>query len=156
MRSRTSLEILLLPVTRPGDHTPIERESRSVPTHNGLRVHHDKSLFPSGPEPSRQDPEELIEGRESWPGMSSFQYRELLAKSEVFEKQPATTVEESENRTRQKYKRVYHVRVLPRFACEWQCRILLKSQADRILARDWFSTISSSLDFTLSAIARAI
>jgi len=68
--------------------------------------------------------------------MSSFQYRELLAKSEVFEKQPATTVEESENRTRQDYKRVYHVRVLPRFACEWQCRILLKSQADRILARD--------------------
>jgi len=68
--------------------------------------------------------------------MSSFQYRELLAKSEVFEKQPATTVEESENRTRQEYKRVYHVRVLPRFACEWQCRILLKSQPDRILARD--------------------
>jgi hypothetical protein len=25
----------------PGDHTPIERESRSVPPHNGLRVHHD-------------------------------------------------------------------------------------------------------------------
>jgi hypothetical protein len=68
--------------------------------------------------------------------MSSFQYRELLAKSEVFEKQTATTVEESENRTRQEYKRVYHVQVLPRFACEWQYRILLKSQADRILARD--------------------
>jgi hypothetical protein len=25
----------------PGDQTPIERESRSVPPHNGLRVHHD-------------------------------------------------------------------------------------------------------------------
>jgi hypothetical protein len=68
--------------------------------------------------------------------MLSFQCRELLAKSEVFEKQPATTVEESEDRTRQKHKRVYHVRVLSRFACEWQCRILLKSQTDGILARD--------------------
>lgn len=68
--------------------------------------------------------------------MPSFQYRELLATSEVFEKQLATTVEESENRTRQEYKRVYHARVLSRFACEWQCRILLKSQAARILARD--------------------
>ena len=53
--------------------------------------------------------------------------RNLLAKSEVFEKQPVTTPEESEDRTRQEYKRVYHVRVLSRFACEWQSRILLKS-----------------------------
>jgi hypothetical protein len=68
--------------------------------------------------------------------MPSFQYRELLAKSKVFEKQHATTLEESEDRTRQEYKRFYHVRVLSRFACEWQCRILLKLQADRILARD--------------------
>jgi hypothetical protein len=68
--------------------------------------------------------------------MPSFQYRELLAKSEVFEKEPATTVEESDDRTDQEYKRVYHVRVLSRFACEWQCRILLKSQADRVLAND--------------------
>ena len=50
--------------------------------------------------------------------MPSLQYGELLAKSEVFEKQFATTVDESENRTRQEYKRVYNVRALPRFACE--------------------------------------
>ena len=60
--------------------------------------------------------------------MLSLEHRELLTKSEVFEKQRAMTVEESEDRTRQKHKRVYHVRVLSRFACEWQCRILLKSQ----------------------------
>jgi hypothetical protein len=52
--------------------------------------------------------------------MPSFHYRELLAKSEVFEKQSATAVEESEDRTDQKYNRVYHVRVLSCFACEWQ------------------------------------
>ena len=70
--------------------------------------------------------------------MPSFQCRELLAKGQVFEKQSATTMEESEDRTDQEYKRVYHVRVLSRFACEWQCRILLKSQADRILVNDRF------------------
>src|ERR1700674_1806559 len=68
--------------------------------------------------------------------MLSLQHRELLTKSEVFEKQRAMTVEESEDHTRQEYNRVYHVRVLSRFACEWQCRILLKSQADRVLAND--------------------
>jgi hypothetical protein len=68
--------------------------------------------------------------------MPSFQYRELLAKSEVFKKQTATTVEESGDCTRQEYKHVYHVRVLSRSTCEWQCRILLKPQADRIVARD--------------------
>jgi hypothetical protein len=68
--------------------------------------------------------------------MPPFQCRKLLAKSQVFEKQHATTVEELEDHTCQEYKRVNHLRVLSRFAFEWQCRILLKSQADRILARD--------------------
>jgi|SRR5580704_8765002 hypothetical protein len=68
--------------------------------------------------------------------MASFQCHKLLAKRQVFEKQPATTVEELEDHTRQEYKRVNHVRVLSRFACELQCHILLKSQADRILTRD--------------------
>src|SRR5450631_4217254 len=45
----------------PGDHTPIERESRSVPSHDGLWTHDNQSLFPSGPEPSRKNPEEFIE-----------------------------------------------------------------------------------------------
>jgi hypothetical protein len=65
-----------------------------------------------------------------------FQCRELLARSEVLEQQTATTVEESEDRTEQEYKRVYRVRVLSRFACEWQWRILLKSRADSVLAKD--------------------
>src|SRR6266853_3940725 len=113
-----------------GDSTPINRKSRSVPTHDGLRTHNNESLFPSEPDSSRQHPEEFIERCQSRPWMSSFQCRELLAKSEVFEKQPATTLEESEDRARQECKPVYHVRVLSRFGCGWQCRILLKSQAD--------------------------
>jgi hypothetical protein len=42
----------------------------------------------------------------------SFQYRELLAKREVFKKPRATTVEGSGDRTRWGYNGVYHVRVL--------------------------------------------
>ena len=83
--------------------------------------------------------------------MLSFQCRELLAKSEVFEKQRAMTVEESEDHTRQEYNRVYHVGVLSRFACEWQCRILLKSQADGILARDRSPTPSKLLEVHIRA-----
>ena len=75
--------------------------------------------------------------------MLSLQHRELLTKREVFEKQRAMTVEESEDHARQEYNRVYHVRVLSRFACEWQCRILLKLQADRILAREWYRELLS-------------
>jgi hypothetical protein len=86
-----------------------------------------------------------VEKYEPWPGTPSFHCREFLAKNEVFEKHPATTVEESEDHTCQEYKRVYHVRVVSGFACEWQCRILLKSQTDTILARDrtefWRATV---------------
>jgi hypothetical protein len=42
-----------------------------------------------------------VEYYEPWPGTPSFHCREFLAKSEVFEKHPATTVEESENYTDQ-------------------------------------------------------
>jgi hypothetical protein len=59
-----------------------------------------------------------------------------LAKNEVFEKHPATTVEESEDYTDQDYNCVYPVRVLSRLACEWQRLTLLKLQANRILVND--------------------
>src|SRR5207302_7885530 len=43
------------------NRAPIEREPTSVPSYDGLRAHDSESLFPSGPEPPRQNPEELIE-----------------------------------------------------------------------------------------------
>jgi hypothetical protein len=89
-----------------------------MPSNHRFRGDHHQRLFPFGPERSCQDPEELIEYYEPWPGMPSFQCRELLAKSEVFEKQPATTVKESEDRTNQENTRVNQMRVLSRFARE--------------------------------------
>jgi len=67
--------------------------------------------------------------------MSALQYCELLAKGEVFQKQPTMSVEEAPDRSRQEPNDVYHVPVLSHSACGWQRRMLLKSQADRILAR---------------------
>jgi hypothetical protein len=77
-----------------------------------------------------------VEYYEPWPGTPSFHCRELLAKNEVFEKHPATTVEESEDYTDQDYNCVYPVRVLSRSACEWQRLTLLRLQAYRILVND--------------------
>jgi hypothetical protein len=107
-----------------------------VPTHNGLWAHDKKSLFPSGPEPPHQNPKKLIKCCQPWSGISSLQCRELLAKSQVFKKESTTSAEESRDRTYQESDGVYHARVLSHFACGRQRCILLKSQADRILAND--------------------
>src|ERR1700674_905950 len=100
-----------------GNRTPIERESRSVPTHDGLRTHDHKSLFPSGIKPPQQNPEELIECGQPWSRMSSLQCRELLAKSQVFKKDLVTSAEDSKDRTYQESDGVYHARVLSHFHC---------------------------------------
>ena len=68
--------------------------------------------------------------------MFPFQHRELLTKGQVFEKESATSTDKPKNRTCQESDGTYHARVLAYFPCGRQCRILLKSQADRFLARD--------------------
>jgi hypothetical protein len=61
---------------------------------------------------------------------------EFLAKGEVFKKQSATSAEQSMNRANQKSNGVCHARVLSHFTHGRQRCILLKSQTDRILARE--------------------
>ena len=68
--------------------------------------------------------------------MSSLQCRELLAKSQVFKKESATIAEESQDRAYKEPNEIYHARLLSHSACGQQLCILLKSQADRILAND--------------------
>ena len=82
-----------------GDGPPIQPESRSVPPYDRLRTHDKKSLFPSGPEPSRQNPEELIGGCQPWPGMSALQCCELLAKNQVFNEQRAAGAKKAKKGT---------------------------------------------------------
>jgi hypothetical protein len=68
--------------------------------------------------------------------MPSFQCRKLLTESEVFNQEAATCVEEAKNGAEQESKGLCHAGLLSRFACGTQRYILLKSQADRILAND--------------------
>src|ERR1700693_821613 len=89
--SRTSLGVGLRPhwLSHFGNELPIELIASAVPPDHRFRGDHHENLFPSGPEPVRQNPEDLIEYRESWPGMPSLQRCELLAKSQVLKKQSA-------------------------------------------------------------------
>jgi hypothetical protein len=68
--------------------------------------------------------------------MLSLPRRKLLAKSEVFQQQRATSPEEARNCTYEEQNGVDHPSVLSHFACGRQPSILLKSRADRVLAND--------------------
>jgi hypothetical protein len=71
-----------------------------VPSHNGFRARDNESRFPSGPEPSRQNPEELIEGNQLRPRMPLLEDCKLLAKNQVFKKKTSTRAEEANNRVK--------------------------------------------------------
>jgi hypothetical protein len=68
--------------------------------------------------------------------MLPLQCCELLFEGQGLEEEPATSAEESKNRTQHESNEVYHASVLPYFDGERQRCILLKSQADVILAND--------------------
>jgi hypothetical protein len=68
--------------------------------------------------------------------MLSLQRRKLLAKSEVFKQQRATSPEQAKNCTYEEQDGVDHPSVLSHFACGRQPSILLKSRPDRVLAND--------------------
>ena len=113
-----------------GDHTPIKRNSGSVPAHNGLWAHNNESLFPSGPESSRQYPEEFIEGSQLWPRIPPLEDCQLLAKSQIFMKKDSTSAEHSKRCTHQNSDGIYHAKVVSHFACGWQRSVLLKFLAN--------------------------
>jgi hypothetical protein len=73
--------------------------------------------------------------------MSSFQYRELRTKGQVFKKKPTTSTEELDKCAYQESDGTYHARVLSHFACGRQHRMLLKSQTNWILANDRVSSL---------------
>ena len=68
-----------------------------MPSNYRLWGDHDESIFPSGPKPSRHDPEEFIERHQFRSGMSPFQRCELLTKGQIFEKERATRAEKAKD-----------------------------------------------------------
>ena len=109
----------------PGNHFPIQSEASPMPSDHSFWSHKDQGLFPSRPESPHQNPEELVESSESWPGTPSLQNRELLAKSQILKKQCAPSAEHSQNRGQQESEQVRHAMLLPHIACGRERCILL-------------------------------
>jgi hypothetical protein len=129
----------LSPSNRPwhsGNSLPIQPEASPMPSDHRFRGDHAKYLLPLGPEPSHQDPEQLFEYCESWPGMLPFQCRKLLTENEVFNQKALTCVEEAKNGAEQESKGPSYAQLLSRFACGTQGYIPLKFKADRVLANN--------------------
>jgi hypothetical protein len=86
--------------------------------------------------------------------MPSLQRRELLAKSQVLKKQIAPSAEHAPNRSEQKPKQVDHVMLLSHLSCGRDGHILLKSQQNRIMARDRRAVTSFRRVFGVSILGR--
>ena len=89
-----------------GDSAPVKRESRPVPSDHGFWAHDDECLLPARPEPSCKDPEDSVQGSQSWPGLPALQHCELLPKSQVFEQETPVRAEEAKNGGAQEFNRV--------------------------------------------------
>lgn len=65
-----------------------------MPADDGFRCDDEESLFPTGPDPPSDYPEELIEKPETRARMSTFQRDELLTQSEILEKETLPSAKE--------------------------------------------------------------
>ena len=119
-----------------GEPSPVETETSTVPAGNALRTHHDQGLFPSRPVLSRKDPEELVERSQTRPWVLALEDEELLPQRQVFKQKAPTGAEKAKKRDQKEPNRVYHSCVLSQIACEWQQPKLMKTEADRVVARD--------------------
>jgi len=79
----------------PGKPFPIQAKAGAVPADYGFRCDHKQCVSPSGPEPSRQDPEELVGGGQSRAAILGFEHRELLSQHQVFQHQVAAGVKQA-------------------------------------------------------------
>jgi hypothetical protein len=92
IRWRTSFDTLFLPTCFLAREiqAPVHAEASPVPTDHGLGSDNHENLLPSGPEPASQHPEEFVQGAKLGFGMPTLQYRELLSKRQILQKQAST------------------------------------------------------------------
>src|SRR5664280_289562 len=90
------------------EHGPVQFESGSMPARNGVRQDDKECLFPVSPEPASYDPEEFVDGSQSWPRLLAFKDGELLAKGEVFEHQTAARPKPAKHGSEPEPKQVQH------------------------------------------------
>ena len=80
-----------------GDHPPVPTESGAVPTNHGFRRDDEECLFPAGPEPTSQQPEEPVEQIKPWTRMTPFQHGKLLAQCQIIEQEALTRAKEAKD-----------------------------------------------------------
>jgi hypothetical protein len=55
-----------------------------VATHNGIRLYHNQSFFPRGPETTKNNPEQLVHDRKPGTAAPSIKHCQLLTQGKVF------------------------------------------------------------------------
>jgi hypothetical protein len=78
-----------------GDQPPVHTKTTPVPADDGFRRDKDEGLLPIRPDPPSNQPKELIEEAETRARMSTFQRDELLAQSEILEKETLPPAKET-------------------------------------------------------------
>jgi hypothetical protein len=87
------------------------------------------------PEPARYDPEEFVDGSQSWPRLLPFEDGELLAKGEVFEHETAASPKHAKYGSKPEPKQVKHGdKVIADRLADCPAKLLI-SQPDRIVTR---------------------
>ena len=65
-----------------------------MPAHDGLGLHDDQDVGPTGPEAAEGGPEEPVQGVQGWPRSLAFKQRDLLSEGKDFEGRVGSTAEE--------------------------------------------------------------
>jgi hypothetical protein len=71
-----------------------------VPAHDGFGRNDDERVLPSGPGPSSDYPEELIEWVDARVRMSTLQGNELLTQSKILEKETSPPAKEADKHSK--------------------------------------------------------
>jgi hypothetical protein len=64
--------------SHPGNQPPVQTETGPVPADDGLRSDDDQRVFPCGPKPLGDYPEQFVEDIQPWSRMATLEHRELL------------------------------------------------------------------------------
>jgi hypothetical protein len=92
----------------PREPSPIRSESRTVSSHNRLRLDKSQCLLPTTPEPTQYHPEESVGASKLRVRMFLHQNSELLAKRQILQKQVAARANQPGCKYGQKAEEMQH------------------------------------------------
>jgi len=116
------------------DHAPVQAKARTMPADHRFGSDHQEQLFPIGPEPAGQDPEELIENGQCGPRVSTLEYTESLTKCEVLHQQSCRDRKSLRIAPNQRRRKRNIGTVIANWRVRKLCKLLI-SWPDGVLAR---------------------